>query len=310
MGKEIGKSIKGMIFSIQRYSIHDGPGIRTTVFLKGCPLRCIWCQNPESQSSRPEIFYNVDRCTGCGKCVVVCPKKAIEKVEGKVKTDRRACDGCGACTDVCPTESRSLMGREVRAEYVFNEIKKDLIFYERSGGGVTLSGGEPLMQPVFSKTVLRMCKDAGIHTALDTSGYAKWEIVRDILEYVDLVLYDFKHMNSAEHKKITGVSNEIILENAKKICRELKTQFFARIPVIPSLTASLQNMEATAKFIAKELGSFVKVFLLPYHRLGEVKYVRLEATERTFSAEPPPDDYVEQLADLFRSYGLETRVGG
>lgn len=310
MKKKIDPSVKGMIFNIQRYSIHDGPGIRTTVFLKGCPLRCIWCQNPESHLNKPQIFYNSDTCTGCGKCVSVCPKKAVDTQGGKVKTDRAICDGCGTCVDVCPTESRILMGKGVTAEYVFREVKKDKIFYENSGGGVTLSGGEPLMQPKFAASILSLCKEDGIHTAIDTSGYATWEVIKEVFEYVDLVLFDFKEIDSRRHESITGVPNALILENAKRICREFRIPFFARIPVIPTCNDSIENMEAIAKFISNELGRQVRVFLLPYHRLGEVKYLRLEVTGRTFSTDTPSEEHMEQIKRIFESYGLDTQVGG
>ena len=174
---------KGVIFNIQHYSIHDGPGIRTTVFLKGCPLRCVWCQNPESQASLPEIFFNRETCTGCGKCVEVCPKGAIEIAGGHSKTNRKLCDACGKCAEACPNEARSLMGRYVSVSEVFKEVSGVLIFYQRSGG-VTLSGGDPVAQPEFTISILKMYKNAGIHTAIDTSGYARWEILRQILEYV------------------------------------------------------------------------------------------------------------------------------
>ncbi len=203
---------RGIIFNIQHYSIHDGPGIRTTVFMKGCPLRCIWCQNPESQASPPEIFFNVETCTGCGKCVQACPNGAIEIIDGHSKTNRKLCSGSGKCAEVCPNEARSLMGRYVSAAEVFKEVDGDSIFYQRSGGGVTLSGGDPVAQPEFAISILKLCKNAGIHTAIETSGCAKWGTLKQILEYVDLVLYDFKQMDPIEHKKHTGVSNSLILE--------------------------------------------------------------------------------------------------
>ncbi len=230
------EDVKGTIFNIQRYSIHDGPGIRTTVFFKGCPLRCLWCQNPESQTFQQELFFNRDRCTGCGRCLPACPEKAIEIVEGRSRTLRTLCNVCGACAEVCPEEARVLMGKVVSAKEVFAEVDKDAVFYERSGGGVTLSGGEPLAQPEFAIEILSLCKNAGIHTAIETCGHAPWETVERVLKVVDLVLYDLKHMDPVEHRKITGVSNALALENLKRVYRESHLALSIRIPVIPGLT--------------------------------------------------------------------------
>jgi pyruvate formate lyase activating enzyme len=304
------KLIRGYIFNMQHYSIHDGPGIRTTVFMKGCPLSCIWCQNPESQALRPELFFNSEKCIGCGKCVKACPKDAIKIVKKRSKTRRELCDGCGKCTEACPNEARSLMGRYVTAEEVFKEVSGDSIFYQRSGGGVTLSGGEPLLQPDFAAALLRLCRDAGIHTALDTCGYAKWETARKVLKYIDLVLFDFKYMNPKEHKKSTRVSNELILENARKILHELAIPMLARVPVIPGYNDSLTNLEATIKFITKELSDSVKVHLLPYHRLGEAKYERLEKVSKSTAIQPPSEEYMAKLQQMVERMGLQAYIGG
>ena len=301
---------KGVIFNTQHYSIHDGPGIRTTVFLKGCPLRCVWCQNPESQASLPEIFFNRETCTGCGKCVQVCPRGAIEIVEGHSRTNRKLCSSSGKCAEACPNEARSLMGRYVSVAEVFKEVSGDSIFYQRSSGGVTLSGSDPVDQPEFTISVLKMCKNAGIHTALDTSGYAKWEILRQILEYVDLVLYDFKQMDPLEYKKHTGVSNGLILDNAKRIYQELHIPMLARVPLVPGHNDSGENIKATAKFVTTELRMDVKVHLLPYHRLGEAKYERLECVGHSVSIQPPSDNHVLKLKELVESLGLIACIGG
>lgn len=301
---------KGVIFNIQRYSIHDGPGIRTTVFLKGCPLRCLTCQNPESQAIQPELFFNADRCQGCGLCVEVCPEQAIDIFEGRSRTNRTLCNGSGQCVEVCPNEARSLMGRYVTAAEVFNEVAADDIFYQRSGGGVTLSGGEALFQPRFAMDILKLCREAAIHTTLDTCGHVKWETARRVLEYVDLVLYDFKHMDPVEHQKFTGVSNELILDNARKIHHQLSVPMLARVPIIPGCNDSLENIEATAKFIATELDPSIKVHLLPYHRLGETKYERLERVEQLIPVEPPDEAHLAGLQQVFESFGLTTQIGG
>jgi pyruvate formate lyase activating enzyme len=302
--------VTGVVFNVQRYSIHDGPGIRTTAFLKGCPLRCVWCQNPESQTMRPEIFFVSENCTGCGACAQACPQGAIEIIEGRSRTNRTLCLGCGKCAEVCPNEARNLMGRNVTAHDVFEELAADEIFYQRSDGGVTLSGGEPLAQPELATAVLRLCKEASIHTALDTCGYAPWETMRQVLEHVDLVLYDFKHMDAEQHERCTGVSNEVILENAKRIHHELGIPMLARVPVIPGYNDAAENSVATALFIATELGDSTGVHLLPYHRLGETKHERMEQQNRSLAAEPPSDEQMEAIRELFESFGLEVHLGG
>jgi len=304
------EATKGVIFNIQTYSIHDGPGIRTTVFMKGCPLTCLWCQNPESQALQPQIFFDSEKCTGCGKCVEACPEGAVEIVDGRSRTNRGLCTGQGKCAEVCPNEARNLMGYYTTAGEVFQRVKKDEIFYQRSGGGVTLSGGEPSAQPEFAISLLRLCRSAGIHTAVDTCGYAKWETLRRVLSYADLVLYDFKHMDPVEHKKHTGVSNDLILDNAKRIYHELSIPMLARVPVVPGYNDSVENIEATARFIASELGTSVKVHLLPYHKLGEVKYERLEKPGKATSIEPASDEHMAKLQKIVESFGLETFIGG
>ena len=302
--------LRGVIFNVQHYSIHDGPGIRTTVFIKGCPLSCVWCQNPESQKIKPLIFFDREKCTGCGNCVPVCPEGATDISEGKSRTNRELCQGNGSCTEVCPNEARHLMGRYATVDEVFEDINSDTIFYQRSGGGVTLSGGEPLAQPEFTVSLLKMCRDAGMHTTLDTCGYAEWERLRQVLDYVDLVLYDFKYMDPAEHEKHTGVSNELILDNAVRIYREGSLPMLARMPIVPGYNDSVANIEATARFIADKLGDSMKIHLLPYHRLGETKYERLEQIGNLVHIQPPTEEYMLELKQVFESFGLTSEIGG
>jgi pyruvate formate lyase activating enzyme len=304
------EDVKGTVFNIQRYSIHDGPGIRTTVFFKGCPLRCVWCQNPESQAFQQELFYNKERCKGCGRCLTACPEKASEIVEGHSRTDRTLCKACGACAEVCPEEARVLMGKSVSAKEVFAEVNKDAIFYERSGGGVTLSGGEPLAQPEFSIQILSQCKSSGIHTAIETCGHAPWETVEGVLKVVDLVLYDLKHMDPIEHRKITGVSNALVLENLKRIYHESHVALAIRIPVIPGFNDTPENMEATASFIVKDLDASVPVHLLPYHRLGDSKREQMESSQPSLRIVSPSDEGMEKLRGYFESRGLKAVIGG
>lgn len=302
--------IKGYVFNIQHYSIHDGPGIRTTVFINGCPLKCLWCQNPESQSLKPQIFFISENCTGCATCAPACPEKAISIINGKSRTDRFLCNGCGKCAEVCPNDARNLMGKEMTAGDVFKDVNADAIFYRRSGGGITISGGEPTAQPEFTLALLKLCKQANLQTALETCGQARWETFKRILEYVDIVLYDFKHMDAEEHKKCTGTSNELILENARKVDKEFpNVALIARLPVIPGYNDSKENITATARFI-KELGTSIKVHLLPYHKLGNTKYERLEETEKAICVEPPDEEHMEEIRRVFASFGLNAVIGG
>ena len=301
---------QGTVFDIQTYSLHDGPGIRTLVFLKGCPLACIWCQNPESQRYQPEVMLYSEKCTGCGQCVSVCPNQAIQIVDGKSHTKRDLCRGSGKCIPICPNEARTLAGRTMSAEEVFQEVKKDEIFYKRSGGGVTLSGGEPLAQSEFSGAILLLCKQAGLHTAIETSGMAKWEAFKQVLEHVDLVLYDLKHMDSLSHQKCTGVTNELILENVKRIHKEYAIPIIARIPIIPGYNADPQNIESTARFVATELGTDTKVNILAYHRLGETKYSRLEKENSRICITPPTVEQMTALQKTLETFGLTVSIGG
>ena len=301
---------KGIIFNIQYYSIHDWPGIRTNVFLKGCFLSCIWCQNPESQLLKPELFYFEERCIGCGKCVAVCPANAIQIIEAKSNTDRSKCNGSGQCIQVCPNEARSLMGKEMTVQEIFQNVKGDEIFYKRSNGGVTLTGGEPLFQPNFSRNILLLCRQAGIHTAIETCGYADWETFKDILQYTNLVLFDLKHMNSEKHEEHTGVPNNLILDNVGKIYHELRIPIWVRIPAIPGYNDSVQNIHAIARFMATELGKSVPVHLLAYNRLGESKYERLGKESKSLSIIPPTDKHLLEVQKIAASYGLETHIGG
>ncbi len=251
-----------------------------------------------------------ENCTGCGACVRACPEGAIEVVGERSRTDRDRCRGAGKCAEVCPNEARSLMGRQITAGEVFDEVAADDIFYQRSGGGATLSGGEPLAQPEFTAAVFRLCRESGIHTTLDTCGYAPWQTVRQVLEHVDLVLYDFKHMDPEQHQRYTGVSNELILENAERIHRELSIPMLARVPVIPGYNDTVENLAATGRFVATQLGDSVEVHLLPYHRLGEAKHDRMEQPGKSIAAQPPSEEHMEEIGEVFESFGLIVHLGG
>jgi pyruvate formate lyase activating enzyme len=265
----------GVVFNIQRYSIHDGPGIRTTVFLKGCPLRCFWCQNPESQSGRPELLLDRRKCTLCGACYRACQNGAIRLDGDSPVFHRGVCRGCGRCVALCPNEARSVSGRSMTVAEVMREVLKDLKFYENSGGGVTLSGGEPLAQPEFARLIFKQCKQLELHTTLDTCGYAPWSDIEKLLKHVDLVYFDIKHLNAAKHDEATGYDNRLILENARRIAK-LKPMR-VRVPLIPGFNDSVEAVGEIADFVRNELGG-PDIDLLPYNRMGEVKYDFLDKT--------------------------------
>jgi pyruvate formate lyase activating enzyme len=251
-----------------------------------------------------------EKCVGCGKCVKKCPENAITIINGKASTDRSKCTACGACVKDCPTEAREIVGKITTTAEVVKEIRKDEIFFKDSGGGVTLSGGEVLAQPEFAIAILKLCKDAGLHTAIETCGFAKWEIFAEILKYTDLVLYDFKHMDSQKHKEGTGVGNELILENAVRVYHEARKPIAARMPTITGYNDSEKNLEELARFITGKLGKDVVLHLLPYHRLGESKKDRMEDAEERFSAQVPSDEHMEKLRAIAESYGLKAVIGG
>lgn len=288
---------KGTIFNIQKMSIHDGPGIRTTVFFKGCPLRCIWCSNPESQSFDREIAIFSSRCIKCGYCSEVCPKGIIEKDFPYGITDREECDLCGVCVKECCTGAKGAVGDEYEVSDLLHEILKDKSFYDSSGGGVTFSGGEPLMQMSFLKEILRECKATGIHTAIETTGLCNPEEIPELAGLIDLFFVDIKHMDDEVHKEVTGVSNAEILSNIKRIA-ECHDNIVARIPVIPGINDSEENITATAEFVS-DLGIGC-LELLPYHNLGEVKYRQLGMEYRLSGTEKPNEEVMAAHAETAR----------
>ena len=306
-------SITAPVFNIQTYSIHDGPGIRVTVFVKGCPLRCLWCANPESNLAKSQLIVYLNKCTGCGACVDKCPKGAISlQVDGnsaKAHTDRSACVDCGACVEVCPADARELSGKDMSVREVLDVILKDKLFLDDSGGGMTLSGGECLMYPDFAEALFFASKQEGLTTAIETCSYAARETVDQVFQYVDICLLDVKHMDSETHKKLTSVPNERILDHIRHVYHDLHKDVTIRVPVIPGYNDSPENIAATARFAAEELGRDVHVHLLPYHRMGESKNESL-GKEIDWSIQIPSDEHMNALKAIVESYGLQAQIGG
>ncbi len=267
----------GTVFNIQRFSIEDGPGIRTTVFMKGCPLRCTWCHNPEGIEKEPQLMWFDVRCIAARDCLAVCPRDALELMPEGMAIDRAACDACGKCAEACPAGALEVVGRVYSPDEVLDEVMRDEAFYRNSGGGVTVSGGEPCMQPRFVEELLRTSREAGLHTALDTSGYSSVEVLERLVRHADMVLLDLKVMDEARHLELTGVELGPVLKSARLITRERKPTW-VRTPVIPGCTDSESNILALARFIAGELSTVERWDLLAFNNTCGSKYRRLGLT--------------------------------
>lgn len=296
----------GLIFDVMRFSLHDGPGIRTTVFFKGCPLDCWWCHNPEGLSSEPEVIYFADRCVRCGDCVAACPHHAIHW-DGRPVHDPALCQKAGACAAVCPADATQMLGRWMSVEQLLEEIAKDQVFFDDSGGGVTFSGGEPFLQPRFLEAALAACRARRIHTAVETCGVANQQALLRAARYVDLFLYDLKVIDPEKHQKYTGASNETILENLRALAAE-HGHVIVRMPVIPGVNDDAQNAEDLWQFL--QAARIPRLDLLPYHHTGSDKYPRLNRTYRLEALKPPSAEQIQALVTRFRQRGLDVRVGG
>ena len=300
--------MKGIVTDIQRFSVHDGPGIRTTVVLKGCNLRCGWCHNPETLRPGPELQFMPSRCIGCGACFKACPRDAHVAVDGQHIIRRELCEACGTCTKTCYAQALVLIGREMEAGEVLAEVLDDREFYETSGGGVTLSGGEPLFQPDFAGEILGRCKAEGLHTAIQTNLSMPWEHVAGILPLTDLVMLDIKMMDGSLHETHTGMSNRHILENATRLSHE-SNPVVVRTPIIPGINDSPDEVAAIARFIAG-FPNLAYYELLPYHPLGKDKYRSLGLECRVDGVKPPTHEKMLALAEAALGNGMRVWVGG
>ncbi|MPW26739.1 glycyl-radical enzyme activating protein [Alkalibaculum sp. M08DMB] len=314
------KVITGKTYDIQGFSVQDGPGIRTTVFLKGCPLDCPWCHSPESKEFSSELNWMSIRCIGiddCGMCIGVCPNDAINR--GLINhielgddivyphVDKSKCNDCGVCANVCKADALYICGVDQSVDEVVNRLIRDKPFFDESNGGVTISGGECLCQPEFTIELLKKCKENQINTAIDTTGFVKWQNIEKALPYSDLFLYDLKCMDSELHKKIIGVPNELILENARKIANK-GGRFWIRIPVIPMLNDSKEHFEKYGEFLRDIKYNIDIVQLLPYHKMGISKYDRLLNNQKVFVSEPPNDKLMQARKEQLEGYGLKVRI--
>lgn len=304
-----GDSLNCLTFNIQKCSLHDGPGIRTLVFLKGCPLRCLWCANPESQKNVPEILFDENRCIGhkeCGWCVDVCPSDAIKKLEtGKVSINRKVCTTCGKCAQICPSKAITLMGKYMSINDVLEMVKGDDAFYWRSGGGITVGGGDPVYQAEFTRQLLGKCKERGMDTAIETAGYANFADLEKISQYANLIHYDIKHIDPVKHKKFTGVSNELILDNLIRLSNTFpQTPIIVRTPIIVGFNDSEEVIESIVNFL-RGVRKLIKYELLPYHGFGESKYYSLGRCYSLVGVQPPNKEHMVRLKKIVNKAGLE-----
>lgn len=299
----------GLIFDIKRYSINDGPGIRVTVFFKGCNLNCAWCHNPESISNKTQKLYSKNKCIGCNACVENCFENACSLTITGIITDLSKCKLCGKCADVCPTTATEISGRFETTQSILEIIQKETVFMDSSDGGVTFSGGEPLLQHKFLFELLDECGKKGIHRAVDTAGYIKTDVLLEASNRTELFLFDLKMMDSERHKKWTGVSNELILSNLEKLAHT-DCEINIRIPLIVSVNDDEKNIDDSARFISSLAGERKKVNLLPYHNTAQQKYAKLGLVYNSQNLEEPGKNNLQKIINHFSSYGIEAIIGG
>lgn len=305
----------GFYFNIQRYCLHDGPGIRSTVFLKGCPLKCVWCHNPESQKRGMELMFYEFKCKLCGKCLGICPNRTVEAAENvspeeitsenaKLKVDRVNCQKCGKCADVCLYDANSICGKMITAEDAINEVAKDIPFYKTSGGGMTVSGGEPSYQPEFTLELLRLAKERGIHSAIETCGFGGRDFFEKAADLGTLFLYDLKEMDSERHRKYTGVYNKEILANLEYLFSR-NADIIIRMPLIPNINSSREDIKALADFLKAHRGKYRYAEIMQYHKLGNSKLESLGRSDELLPDLPTNEEFGRLWLDIFAEYGLD-----
>ena len=308
-GKRYISNMEPLIFDIRRYSINDGPGIRITIFLKGCPLSCKWCHNPESQSPEVQKLYTASKCIGAKECIEVCPTNALSMTSEGIVTDISACDLCGKCAEVCPSKAIEMSGQFYSKEELFGIIERERIHMDQSGGGVTFSGGEPMMYPEFLTEILDICGDKGIHRAVDTCGYADTQKLLDVAKRTDLFLYDLKLMDPEEHRKWTGVSNKLILKNLR-VLSENNSKINIRIPLIRNVNTDPAGITKMAEFIISLSGEKPSISLLPFHNIASGKYKKLEIEYNQGEMREPSKEDITRSVEIFNSFGLDVETGG
>ena len=298
-----------LIFDIRRYSINDGPGIRITIFMKGCPLKCKWCHNPESQSPEVQKLYTASKCIGAQECIEVCPEDALTLTPDGIITDFNTCTLCGKCAEACPTKAIEMSGKLYSAAELLTIIEKERVHIDQSGGGVTFSGGEPLMHPEFLIEMLKACGEKGLHRVVDTSGFAETETLLEVAKYTDLFLFDLKLMNPEKHKQWTGVNNQLILKNLRKLA-ETGANINIRIPLIKNVNTDENEIQEMARFVASLPDEERVVNLLPYHNIASGKYKKLKIPYNEGEMQEPSEKEIQLAEEIFRSFGIETEVGG